>query len=318
MPTPARASYRSLGGSSAPPSGVASDIPFFRPARMSSLPMAERHRPARSDIFTWARSKRPTAPHPLRIPANRGPWRRSPSHQPATALDSPTTACSNSRIEATMKYACSDTAFVWPRSRRHCEGHPSILGAAVQLREFAPGEPRLVGYLVRKQGARYTETDLRRHLRSLLPEVMVPHAFVELEAIPLSRSGRPDPEQLPSPFGTPGREHFVAPRTPMERLVAELWEEELGPVRIGLHDNFFDLGGHSLLCFKFIAALERRVGKRLSPRVVLLNSLEQVAAQVDADPAFAESAPPATGQAAPPALAGRVWSKLRELVRGSS
>ncbi|MEZ4270065.1 MAG: phosphopantetheine-binding protein [Myxococcota bacterium] len=66
----------------------------------------------------------------------------------------------------------------------------------------------------------------------------------------------------------------------MEKKVAEIWQKVLGTQRVGLRDNFFNLGGHSLLCMQAIGQIEKVTGKRLSPRVILLNTLEQVAAQL--------------------------------------
>jgi amino acid adenylation domain-containing protein len=101
----------------------------------------------------------------------------------------------------------------------------------------------------RSEAAQRLVPKLREHLRQRLPEYMVPSAIVLLDAFPLTPNGKVDRRNLPSPEGRrvdlePG---FVAPRTQMERQVARLWQEVLGLETVGVHDNFFDLGGHSLL-----------------------------------------------------------------------
>jgi hypothetical protein len=72
----------------------------------------------------------------------------------------------------------------------------------------------------------------------------------------------------------------MAPRTEAEKLLAGLWREALALPQVGRRDNFFDLGGHSLVCLQVVAQIEKRTGRKLSPRVLLLNTLEQVAAQL--------------------------------------
>jgi hypothetical protein len=107
---------------------------------------------------------------------------------------------------------------------------------------------------------------------------MVPRTFVELGALPRGRDGAIDRSRLPVLRSAPA---VVEPRTEAERLLAGLWREALGVPHVGLYDNFFDLGGHSLLCLQVITQLERRTGRRLDPRLLLLNTLEQAAARLD-------------------------------------
>jgi acyl-coenzyme A synthetase/AMP-(fatty) acid ligase len=162
-------------------------------------------------------------------------------------------------------------------------GRGSIAQAVAGVRELGPGDPRLIAWWVAKPGESETDTDLRRHLRLLLPEHMVPQLFQEMESFPLTPNGKVDRKALPTPKRAGGAETvaFVPPRTKVERLVAEVWSRSLRLQRVSLHDNFFSLGGHSLLCLDVIAEIERALGYRLSPRVLLLNSLEQVAAQLE-------------------------------------
>jgi Phosphopantetheine attachment site len=126
---------------------------------------------------------------------------------------------------------------------------------------------------------RPTVTELRRHLKKSLPGYMVPAAYVMLDAMPLNENGKVDREAL---AGLGAREYAsegdAAPTTAMEMFVAAVWQEALGLPRVGRHDNFFDLGGHSLLSLRVLARVEERVGSPLSPRELIFQTLEQFAA----------------------------------------
>jgi hypothetical protein len=159
--------------------------------------------------------------------------------------------------------------------------HGAVREAAVMAHDDAAGEPRLVAYYAPREGVSCTETELRSLVRSALGDAQVPRLFVELDALPRDASGAVDTDRLPSPYALSSTQEYVAPRTPAERYIADVWKEALNVGRIGVYDNFFDLGGHSLLCFRVIARIEQEKGKRVSPRVMLLNTLEQVATQLD-------------------------------------
>jgi hypothetical protein len=195
--------------------------------------------------------------------------------------------------------------------------HAAVATAFVRVEQAENGGARLVAYFAPRPGASFTETELRRHLRGLLPEDMVPKRFVQLPSLPLNGDGKVDESKLPSPFAAAQIE-FVAPRTENERAIAELFCEALNLPRVSVYDNFFDLGGHSLLCFRVLERIEKRLHVRLSPRVLLLNSLEQVAAQLQPQAAAAGSAapapPPTSGE--PGGLKGRVLKKLQGFWRG--
>ncbi|HEX8274262.1 MAG TPA: amino acid adenylation domain-containing protein [Longimicrobiaceae bacterium] len=124
-----------------------------------------------------------------------------------------------------------------------------VAEAAVVAREDAPGQLRLVAYVVLENAARTVDA-LRAALRAELPAYMVPAAWVTLDALPLTRSGKVDRRALPAPESA-GQERRASaealPRTDAERVIAEAWREVLGVEEVGLDDNFFDLGGHSLL-----------------------------------------------------------------------
>jgi amino acid adenylation domain-containing protein len=127
--------------------------------------------------------------------------------------------------------------------------HVCVREVVVVAREDEPGDNRLVAYVVNRDAAVVTAAELREHLKGQLPEYMVPSRFVMLEQMPLTPSGKLDRRALPVPdHSRPELEgHFVAPRTPVEEVIAGIWSELLHLDQISIHDNFFDIGGHSLL-----------------------------------------------------------------------
>jgi thioesterase domain-containing protein/acyl carrier protein len=138
---------------------------------------------------------------------------------------------------------------------------PGVREAAVTVREDTPGDRRLVAY-VAGEPAGAAADELRRQLRERLPEFMVPAAFVRLEALPLTPNGKLDRKALPAPDRGPAP-GLVAPRNPAEEILAEIWAELLGFESVGVHDNFFERGGHSLLAVRLMAGIEKRFGKTL-------------------------------------------------------
>jgi amino acid adenylation domain-containing protein len=139
--------------------------------------------------------------------------------------------------------------------------HPAVREAVVLAREDAPGEKRLVAYVV----ADSTADELRRFLKDKLPAYMVPAVVVLLEALPVTPNGKVDRRALPAPDRSrPELEKaFVAPRDDLELQLAHIWEEVLGVRPVGVRDNFFELGGHSLLAVRLFALIEKRLGKKL-------------------------------------------------------
>ncbi len=126
--------------------------------------------------------------------------------------------------------------------------HPELRENIVTVREDSPGDKRLVAYVVPHQGRTPTTSALQRFLRERLPEYMVPAVFVPLHAMPLTPNGKLDRRALPAPG--PGRpeleQAYMAPQTRLEQCLARLWCEVLRLDRVGIHDNFFDLGGDSI------------------------------------------------------------------------
>ncbi len=148
--------------------------------------------------------------------------------------------------------------------------HPAIAAAAVVARERAPGDKLLVGYFVRRPGVAAEVASLRSFLGDQLPDYMVPSAFIELPAIPLTPSGKIDRRALPAPeAGLLARDAaFAPPATEAEKVVAEIWAELLAVPRIGLDDNFFHLGGHSLLAARLVARIRARTTLELPLRAL--------------------------------------------------
>jgi amino acid adenylation domain-containing protein len=159
--------------------------------------------------------------------------------------------------------------------------HPAVRQAVAVVREDVSGDKRIVAYVVHRASPSPTVSELRKFLRGLLPEYMVPHLFVELEGLPLTQNGKIDRRALPDPFEvcSDRAEEHAPPRTPLEVFVADLWRELLHVERVGLRDNFFDLGGHSLLSMQVAHRIEKKTGRRLNPRSIVFQNLEQIAAE---------------------------------------
>jgi len=149
--------------------------------------------------------------------------------------------------------------------------HPALQDVVVHAREDTPGDPsttlgtgkRLVAYLTSNNGA-IAANDLRDYLAAKLPDYMTPSAFVFLEALPLMPNGKVDRKALPAPEAV-STEKFVAPRTPVEEALAAIWSEVLKAKRVGVNDNYFELGGDSILTIRIITKA-REKGITLTPR----------------------------------------------------
>ncbi|MBL8264423.1 MAG: AMP-binding protein, partial [Xanthomonadaceae bacterium] len=139
---------------------------------------------------------------------------------------------------------------------------PGVKEAVVQAVPGADGLPRLVAYCEASEGAEVDAGALRSALLAQLPEYMVPTAYVSMTAWPSTRNGKLDRSALPLPEAASlaGGNEYVAPSTPMEEVLAVIWSELLGVERIGVHDRFFDLGGHSLMAMRLLAAVQDTFG----------------------------------------------------------
>jgi thioesterase domain-containing protein len=154
--------------------------------------------------------------------------------------------------------------------------HPAVRQAVVVAREETPGDVRLVGYLVPEPDRELIPGDIRRHLRSKLPEYMVPPVIMALEAMPLTPNGKIDRRALPPPNGKPslldglaGEGERIPPRDALEAQLAVIWEAVLNVPVGSVRDSFFDLGGHSLLATRLFARIEKATGVAL-PLAILV------------------------------------------------
>jgi acyl carrier protein len=133
-------------------------------------------------------------------------------------------------------------------------------------REDGQGDKRLVAYFVNAGEKTITVNDLRGYLRERLPEYMIPAAFVALPSLPLTPNGKLNRLALPAPENLrPELEvEYVAPRTEPEQIIARIWQEVLHVEKPGVNDNFFDLGGNSLLLVRVHSKLREAFGKEIS------------------------------------------------------
>jgi amino acid adenylation domain-containing protein len=184
---------------------------------------------------------------------------------------------------------------------------PGISAAVVVLREDTPADRRLVAYVVGTADVgNSTEpaiAELRAALRQTLPEQLVPSAFVRLDAIPVTANGKVDRSALPPPASesADARSASDVPRSGLEQRLARIWADTLNVDRVGRQDNFFDIGGHSLLAVRMMTAVERDLGIEL-PLVALFEAgatVAGLATAVEARQADGES-----GEAAQPPPSG--------------
>ena len=148
--------------------------------------------------------------------------------------------------------------------------HPGVRASMVVARELVSGDKQLIAYFVPAGKALPTHTELRNAIASRLPEYMVPGIFVRLEALPLNSSGKVDRAALPPPSAdnTLRDDTFIAPRNPIEERVASMLAPLLGLDKVSIEDNFFLLGGHSLLGTQLIARVRDAFGVELSLRTL--------------------------------------------------
>jgi non-ribosomal peptide synthase protein (TIGR01720 family) len=182
--------------------------------------------------------------------------------------------------------------------------HPAVREVVVVARLDAPGQKRLAAYVVASAEPGPTAEELRSFLRERLPEYMVPSSFVSLAELPLTPNGKVDRRALPAPdrASRAGDEAGVPPRTPLEAELVAIWAPVLGlePERIGVHDNFFDLGGDSILSIQLVARANE-AGIRLTPgqlfqhqTIAELAAVAGTAPELDAEPDRPTGAVPLT------------------------
>ena len=127
------------------------------------------------------------------------------------------------------------------------------------VREDHPGDQRLVAYVVPDKDGKPSQDTLRAYLRDQLPDYMIPSAFVMLESMPLTPNGKINREALPAlGAAASGEEGFVEPCDETEEAIAAIWRRALHVERIGINDNFFEIGGHSILLGEVHARLQQQ------------------------------------------------------------
>ncbi|MBO1049497.1 MAG: non-ribosomal peptide synthase/polyketide synthase [Dolichospermum sp. DEX182a] len=145
--------------------------------------------------------------------------------------------------------------------------HPQIQQTVVITTEDILGDKRLVAYIVKTDDS-ITTNQLREFLKQKLPEYMIPGTFVSLDTIPLTPNGKIDRKALPTPEGMVREVEYIAPRTPSEEMIANIFATVLNQQNVGIHDNFFTLGGHSLLATQLISRLRLAFSLEIPLRTV--------------------------------------------------
>jgi acyl-CoA synthetase (AMP-forming)/AMP-acid ligase II/acyl carrier protein len=161
--------------------------------------------------------------------------------------------------------------------------YQDIEESVVLAREDVPGRKRLVAYLIPKKRAVLDVESLRVHLGRLLPDHMVPAAFVTLDRWPLTANGKLDRRALPAPeAGAYANRPYEAPTGDIEELLAQVWQDVLGVRRVGRRDNFFELGGHSILAMQVMTRLRSRLSIEIPMKLLFqFPTLEPFAVKIE-------------------------------------
>ena len=146
--------------------------------------------------------------------------------------------------------------------------HPAVGESVVVVREDTPNDKRLIAYIVPHSNDPQLVTQLRSWLRERLPDYFMPSFFVVLDKLPLTPNGKVDKRALPPPEGQQSEATLLAPRTPEEEKVAEIWADVLNLKPIDVQANFFDIGGHSLLATRVVTRIREAFGVQLPLRVM--------------------------------------------------
>ncbi|MDT7711644.1 MAG: hypothetical protein QOG46_333, partial [Pseudonocardiales bacterium] len=201
--------------------------------------------------------------------------------------------------------------------------HPDVADVAVIAREDHPGRKRLVAYVVPAGGVVPTPGELRALVAASLPDYMVPAAFMALERLPVSANGKLDRQALPVPKISGAQlDGYVAPRTPTERVLAEIWAGVLAVDEVGVEDDFFGLGGDSILNIRVLSMIREALGVELATRALFdTRTIARLAELLPQYPVAGSSAPitPADrGAALPLAPAQRRLWFLDDLSSGGT
>lgn len=167
----------------------------------------------------------------------------------------------------------------FPETEARLAAHAAVEMAIVLERFDRPGNRHVVAYVVPRDGESPTVSELRRFARKEVPPTSVPGTIILLESFVRTSGGDVDIAALHDPFGL--ADDYIAPRSETERVIAGIWKDALGIEKVGVRDNFFDIGGHSLLAVRAIVRLHKAVGVKLNQAIMVLQTLEQIAAEVD-------------------------------------
>lgn len=161
--------------------------------------------------------------------------------------------------------------------------HPLVRSAVVAAFEVG-SDLRLAAFTVLEPYGDVTGSELRQHLRGILPDVMIPSRYLPLDALPQTTSGKVDRAALPNPFlnARHAQASHELPATELERTIARVWRDLLGIEAVGANDNFFEIGGHSLLSVRAASAIKSETGIELNPRFFFYSTLRQLAASMSA------------------------------------
>lgn len=141
--------------------------------------------------------------------------------------------------------------------------HPQIAQAVLTVHEFPGLGQHLIAYIVPRTGEAMSEEDIKLYLRQYLPDYMIPSYFVSLDEMPLNANGKIDRKKLPLPEIAAKQSVIVAPRTETEESLLTIWRKILNRTEISIYDNFFDIGGYSLLAMRLFTQIQQKFGKRL-------------------------------------------------------
>ncbi|UUO17102.1 non-ribosomal peptide synthetase [Dolichospermum heterosporum] len=159
--------------------------------------------------------------------------------------------------------------------------HPDVICQVVILREDQPGHKQLVAYVVTDNPS-LTQNELQSFLKQKLPNYMIPTAFVMMEGLPVTTNGKVDRRALPAPSQEINLSNFVLPNTPTQKLIADIWRSVLVTTQLGIHNNFFDIGGNSLRAMQVMSLLTETLQIDLPLRYLFENpTVAELAAGFD-------------------------------------
>ena len=146
----------------------------------------------------------------------------------------------------------------------HLKAHDQIKEAVVLLKEYQKGNRRLIGYLLLTDQTGFSVEELKNELKRKIPEYMIPRNFIILDKFPITPNGKVDHKKLPEPAPesmNKGRKRFAKAATKTQQVISDIWKEVLNVQEVSIHDNFFDIGGHSLLIAQVNNRLQERLGR---------------------------------------------------------